>query len=251
MPPSTKPPPADVPDIASAEERMRRALGLASGRNAPGGQSRPEQSRSKPLAHPPARGSSATRPRHRFVQDGEVPVSLVSRHRPQEADTPAAAPTSGGVIEAALHQERAARERAERSLQEAHATVRDLQTKLGHAELAQREASEVAQRARDAADALRAAHQEHEARWRENLAAERAARAVTEAALAEAAGARKPAELSRRSVVAAVAAMQDAAAGPAKAPAKSAPKGTRKPASTPQPREPQPVKWWLASAKRR
>ena len=161
---------------------------------------------------------------------------------------PAAAPTNGGVIEAALHQERAARERAEQSLQEAHATVRDLQTKLGHAELAQREASEIAQGARDAADALRAAHQEHEAHWREDLAAERAARAVAEAALAEAAGARKPAELSRQSVVAAVAAMQDAAAGPAKAPAKSAPKGTRKPTSTPQPREPQPVKWWLASA---
>lgn len=111
---------------------------------------------------------------------------------------PAAAPTSRGAIEAALHQERAARERAERSLQEAVATVRDLQTKLGHAELAQREASETAQAARDAADALRAAHQEREASWHEGLTAERAARAVAEAALTEAVSAPKPAERTRR-----------------------------------------------------
>ena len=253
MPPSTKTPPADVPDIASAEdeERMRRALGLASDRNGPAGPSRPEQSLAKPSAHPPVRGSSATRPRHRFVQDGEVPVDLVARQRPQEADLSAAASTSRGAIEAALLQERAARERAERSLQEALATVRDLQTKLGHAELARREASETAQAARDAADALRAVHQEREACWQEDLVAERAARAVAEAALVEAASARKPAERTRAtsSVAAPVAAVQDAAAEPAKAIAKRAPKGTRKAASTPRQREPQPVKWWLGSAK--
>lgn len=164
---------------------------------------------------------------------------------------PAAAPTSRGAVEAALHQERAARERAERSLQEALATVRDLQTKLGHAELAQREASETVQAARDAADTLRAAHQEREARWHEDLTAERAARAVAEAALTEAAGARKPAERTRRtaSVAAPAEAVQGTAAEPAKAPAKRAPKGTRKDASTPRQREPQPVKWWLNSAK--
>jgi hypothetical protein len=187
------------------------------------------------------------------VQDGEVPVALVGRQRPQDADTSPAASTSRGAIEAALHQERAARERAERSLQEALATARDLQTKLGHAELAQREASEAAQAACDAADALRAAHQEREARWHEDLAAERAARAVAEAALAEAASAGKPAERTRgtASVGAPVAAAQDAAAEPARAPAKRAPKGTRKAASMPRQREPQPVKWWLNSAKRR
>ena len=76
---------------------------------------------------------------------------------------------------------------------------------------------------------------------------------AAEAALAEAVSARLRAERTRRavSVTALVAAVQDAAAEPAKAAAKRAPKGTRKPASTPQPREPQPVKWWLASAKRR
>ena len=227
---------------------MRRALGLASDRQGQAGQSRPDPSRSKSLAHLPVRGPSATRPRHRFVQDGEVPVAVISRQRPQDADTSAAAPTSRGAMEAALQQERAARDRAERSLQEALATVRDLQTKLGHAELAQRQASESAQAARDAADALRAAHQEREARWHEDLAAERAARAV-----AEAASAGTPAEGTRRtaSVAAPVATVQDAAPEPARTPAKRAPKGTRKAASTPRPREPQPVRWWLKSAKQR
>jgi len=246
MPPSTKTPAADVPDIASDEERMRRALGLASDGSSRAGQPRPEQSRSKPSASSPVRSSSAPRPRHRFVQDGDVPVALVGRSRPQEADMPAAAPTNRGAIEAALHQERAARDRAERSLQEALATVRDLQTKLGHAELAQREASAAAQAARDAADALRAAHQEREVRWHEDVTAARAARAA-----AEAASAPKPAERTRRTASAAApgAAMQGTAAEPAKAPAKRAPKGTRKTSSTPRQREPQPVKWWLKSGK--
>ncbi len=254
MPPSTKTSPADVPDIASAEERMRRALGLANDRAGRSGQPRPEHSPPKPSAHLPIRGPSAPRPRHRFVQDGDVPVALVGRQRPADADLSAAAPTSRGATEAALLQERAARERAERSLQEALATVRDLQTKLGHAELARREASAAAQAARDGADALRAAHQGREARWREDLTAERAMRAAAEAALAEAAGARKSAKRRIERMISATApaaAEQGAAAEPAKAVAQPAPKGTRKAASASRQREPQPVKWWLNSAKRR
>ena len=225
---------------------MRRALGLAGD-----GQGRAGQSRSKPSAPLPVRSASAPRPRHRFVQDGDVPVALVSRSRPQEADVPGATPRSQGVIEAALHQERATRERVERSLQEALATVRDLQTKLGHAELAQREASETVQAARDAADALRAAHQEREARWREDLTAGRAARAAEEAALIETASAPKLAERTRRTASEAApdAAVQGTAAEPLEAPAKRASKGMRKAASTPRQREPQPVRWWLTSVK--
>ena len=254
MPPSTKTPPADVPDIASAEERMRRALGLTGDRAGRSGQPRPEQSHPKPSAHPPVRGPSAPRPRQRFVQDGDVPVTLVGRQRPQEADLSAAASTSRGATEAALLQERAGRERAERSLQEALATVRDLQTKLGHAELARREASEAAQAARDAADALRAAHQEREALWHKDLAAKRAVRVAAEAALAEAAGARKPAARKIERMVSAAApaaAEQGVAAESVQAVAKRALKETCKGASTPRQREPQPVKWWLNSAKRR
>jgi len=80
-----KPPLPDLPrpdtsDPELAEERMRRALGFASNRNGQGAPPRPEQ-QSKPLARPAGR-APGDRPRQRFVQDGEVPVTLVGRHRP-------------------------------------------------------------------------------------------------------------------------------------------------------------------------
>ena len=89
------------------------------------------------------------------MQDGAVPVTTLNRHRPDEADGLSA---SHAVIEVALQDERAARLRAERSLQEALAMAHDLQTKLGHAELAQREMLEMAQMTRAVADALRVEH---------------------------------------------------------------------------------------------
>ena len=236
-------------DPEVVEQRMRRALGLTGDRVGRDSQSRPEQPRPTPESRPAGR-TSAGKPRHRFVQDGAVPVTLVSRRRPDEADGPAA---SHAATEAALQDERAVRARAERALQEALATVRDLQTKLGHAELARREASGTAEAARAAANPLRAEHQERELRWHEDLAAARAARAVVDAALAEAVSARKPVERTRRAASAAapIPAVQDVAAEPAEAAAKRAPKRTRRAASTPRQREPQPVKWWLKSAKRR
>jgi len=229
---------------------MRRALGLTGGRAV---RSSPAQTE-RPQAGPPVRSasrSSADKPRHRFVQDGAVPVTVISRHRSDEADGPSA---SRAAIEAALRDERAARERAERSLQEALAMVRDLQTKLGHADLARREASEKAEAARAAADSLRTEHQERELRWHEDLAAERAARLLAEAALAEATCAREPAKWTRASAPAAQPALdlQDASPAPvAKAPAKPAAKRTRKVGSEARQREPRPVKWWLNSARRR
>ena len=167
-------------DPEADEQRMRRALGLTGDRV--GRDSPPQAEQRRPtLEGRPAGRTSADKPRHRFVRDGTVPVTLVNRRHPDEADGSAAGRT---VIEATLQDERAARAKAERRLQEALATVHDLQTMLGHAELARREAAEVAQAARDAADALRTAHQEHEARWHEDLAAERAARAVVEGTVA-------------------------------------------------------------------
>ena len=236
-------------DPEAVEQRMRRALGLTGDRVGRGSPSQPEQPRLPPEGRHTGR-TSAGKSRHRFVQDGAVPVTLVSRRRPDEADGPAA---SHAATEAALQDERAARARAEQALQEALATVRDLQTKLGHAELAQREAFAAAEAARDAADTLRATHQETEALWQADLAAERAVRAMAEAALAEAVSAGQPTEQTRRaaSPAAPAAAMQDASAEPAKAAAKRAPKEARKAASKPRQREPQPVKWWLKSAKRR
>ncbi len=250
MPPLPNSPPSNAPDTASVEERMRRALGLTGNR---AGRSSPAQTE-RPQAGPPHRPagrSSADKPRHRFVPDGAVPGTVISRHRPDEADGP---PTNRAAIEAALRDERAARERAERSLQEALATVRDLQTKLGHAELARWEASGAADAARAAADTLRAEHQEREQRWHEELAAERAARAAAEAALAEATRVREPAKRPRASAPTGQPALdlRDASPAPrAKVPARAAVKRTRKAAKAPGQHEPEPVKWWLRSVRRR
>ena len=229
---------------------MRRALGLTGDRAAG---SRPLQTE-RPQAGPPSRSagrSSADKPRHRFVQDGAVPVTILNRHRLDEAN---GSPVSRTAIEAALQDERAARDRAERSLQEALATVRDLQTKLGHAELGHREAAGTAEAARAAADSLRAEHQERELRWHKDFAAERAARTAAEAALAKATRAREPAKQTRVSAPAAQPALdlQDALPAPmAKALAKTVVKQAPKAASEPGQHEPEPVKWWLRSVRRR
>jgi len=225
---------------------MRRALGLTGDR---GGRSSLAQTERPQAGLPgrPAGRSSADRPRHHFVQDGAMPVTLVNRHRPDEAD---GASASRAAIEAALQEERTARAKAERSLQDALATVHDLQTKLGHAELARREASDTAQAARAEMDTLRAEHQEQELRWIQDLAAERAARTAAEAALAEAANARGQAARTRRlpSAVEPAVQVQDTAPAPA---AKAAAKRTRKSAAEPRQRELQPVKWWLKSTRKR
>lgn len=228
---------------------MRRALGLTGDRAV---RSSPLQIK-RPQAGPPGQSagrSSADKPRHRFVQDGAVPVTILNRHRPDEADGLSA---SHAAIEATLQDERIARIKAERSLQETLATVHDLQTKLGHAELAHREALATAQAGRAEADAFRAEHEEQELRWTQDLAAERAARAAAEAALAEAASARGPAKRTRPSTSAALPLLdlQDASLLPeAAAPAKATAKRERK-AAQPRQRELQPVKWWLKSARKR
>jgi len=250
MPPLPKLPPPNAPDTLSVEERMRRALGLTGDRAGRSSPSQTERPHVGPLGRSAGR-SSADKPRHRFVQDGAVPVTVVNRHRGDNADAPA---PGHGAIEAALQDERAARERAERSLQEALATIRDLQTKLGHAELARREASGTAETALAAADVLRAEHQARELRWHEDLGAERAARLAAEAALAEATRTHGPAKRTRVSAPAAQPALdlQDASLPPmANALAKPVAKRTRKSAVEPQQREPQPVKWWLRSARKR
>lgn len=229
---------------------MRRALGLTGDRAVRSSPPRTERPQAGPPGQPVGR-ASADRPRRRFVPDGAVPVTVISRHRSDEAD---GLPTSRAAIEAALQDERAARDRAERSLQEALAVVRDLQTKLGHAELAHREASATAQAARAEADALRAEHQEQVLRWTEDLAAERATRLAPEAALAGATHAREPVKRTRISASATQPALdlQDASPAPvAKAPAKAAVRRTRKAATASGQHEPEPVKWWLRSVRRR
>lgn len=245
MPPLPNSPSPKALDTLSVEERMRRALGLTSD-SAGHSTSPPEQQRAGSQGRLTGR-SSADKPRHRFVQDGAVPVTVVNRHRPDEADGLSA---GRAAVEAALQDERAARAKAERSLQEALATVHDLQTKLGHAELAHREASGTVQAARAAVDALRAEHRERELRWTQNLAAERAARTAAEAALIEAASVPRQAARTRRPPSTVEPALTAQGTLPAAA-AKVAAKRGRKALTEPRQHEPKPVKWWLKSARKR
>jgi hypothetical protein len=103
---------------------MRRALGL---RN-----TAPTQDR--PVPPPTSPGASHSQ-RRRFIRDGEVPVSVI--HRDQD-DTPGT--NKLDVTRQALREQIAAREHAEHLLQEAQATVHDLQTKLAHERIARDEA---------------------------------------------------------------------------------------------------------------
>lgn len=138
---------------------MRRALGLAGGAAKPNVADRQES---------PQRPAERFGPGHnvhkrRFVQDGEVPVTVVSNRRDAGGDAVLhRAPSVGGApsrleaAENALAHETAARHQAERALAEAQALVHDLQTKLGHAELARVEAVQGHRREQETVLALRA-----------------------------------------------------------------------------------------------
>jgi hypothetical protein len=101
----------------ATEAQMRRALGLHN--------SSPTQA--VPLPTKPSPG--ALRPqRRRFVRDGEVPVSVI--HRDQ----------GDASARQALRAQVVTREHAAHLLQDAQATIHDLQTKLVHERLARDEA---------------------------------------------------------------------------------------------------------------
>lgn len=104
---------------------MRRALGLC------------EDSSSAPRDAPPSSVPiGAARPhRHRFVRDGEVPVTVVHR---DHADG-----TGINRIDAAwqaLSEQVKAREQAEHQLQEARTMIQTLETKLAHERIGKDEA---------------------------------------------------------------------------------------------------------------
>lgn len=146
-------------DIQTAETQMRRALGL-NGPSRPVQQQRPEQ----------ARG------RHRFVQDGGVPVVVLNR---SENDPAGALKARVAELEAALEAERTAHAVTKRAWQEAQSAAQALQTRLAHAELAHRDALEVERQTRETVEA-----------------ALREARAAAERAAAKAPR-RKPAETAQ------------------------------------------------------
>jgi hypothetical protein len=202
--------------------------------------------------------------RRRFVQDGEVPVTVVRRDAP-DAGGGQAGPTSSRLqrVEAALAAETTGRERAEKALHEAQATVQALQTKMGHNDLAKTEAVAASKRHADEIvtlkEELAAAAElsrELEARAHE---AEEELRAVR-AELMEDRRGRKLAERLLRD------ASEGAALGPTHQPRDAtaraqvehvAPRRGRPPivrAAEPE-EESEPVKWWLlptkAAAKRR
>ena len=153
--------PPDSKELQDAEAQVRRALGLN------------DRPAAVPQRTQPAFPSNDTyQPKRRtFVRDGEVPVTVV-RHA--NGDT--------GQLEAARTAMRslaAAKERAERTLTDAQAHVRDLQTKLGHERLTR---DEIVQRAdatqRSAEQALQALRSELAV---EKLGRERAEQSLREA----------------------------------------------------------------------
>jgi chromosome segregation ATPase len=176
-------------------------------------------------------------------------------------------------VEAALANETAARAQTERALVEARAGVRDLQTKIGHADLAKNEAQDALRREREAIAGLRqeleAVRANAEAMRRRGAAAERCitnhedliaeerqARRSLEKSLRAAEAARDEAERLLRTLsehapqpVAQVLLSHDHS----QAPVVSGPRTRGRPAVTRQPTlpelEPEPVKWWLMPPK--
>ena len=116
-------------DDEATESRMRLALGLRG-----------------PAGQPPQQRADQARARHKFVQDGGVPVVVLNSRGDQDAAIKARA----AELEAQLEAERAAHAATRRSLQEAQAAAQGLQTRLAHAELAHRDALASAQQALEA-----------------------------------------------------------------------------------------------------
>lgn len=246
-----------APPMDDAEQAMRRALGLY------GDTPRPRQEGERSDLAPRTGGgfSPGGLHRRRFVQDGEVPVTVVRRDTPDSTHGGAgqAAPTSSRLqrVEAALASETAGRERAERSLHEAQAALQALQTKMGHNDLAKNEAVAASKRLTDEIVTLKEELSASEERLKEvqaraeeaeedlravrsDLAEERRARKLAERLLREATD--EPAQV----VVHEVAPAQRAPEQIERIPARRG----RPPAVHAEPEnEPEPVKWWLLPTK--
>lgn len=238
---------------------MRRALGLFGATPRPRQDPEPQQT----LRNGGGGGGFAQgggMHRRRFVQDGEVPVTVVRR------DEQAAAPLSPQSsrlqrVEAALAAETAARERAERALQEAQIAVQTLQTKIGHNELAKNEALSASKRDREEIITLRqeisgfggrlkelteraeTAEQELTA-LRDDLAEERRARDLAERLLAEAnenlEAANRPSTTGSSNPRVAVQAIE-------RPPARRGRPPNPRPVEPELELEAEPVKWWLSA----
>ena len=151
---------ADNNPISDVEAQMRRALGLYGGMRQRVDNDRGEQpvrmtDRFGPQGgnHGGTIGGNQGLHRRRFVQDGEIPVTVVRRDATSDSNAPQSSRLQR--TEAALAAETAARDRAERALHDAQAQLSALQTKIGHAELSRVEAVDIARREREVATQLR------------------------------------------------------------------------------------------------
>jgi hypothetical protein len=169
---------SDDARLRATETQMRHALGLH--------------------GDTPTRSSaSGSQPQRRqFVRDGEVPVTVI--HRSHHADGEVGT-NQLDASRQAVRSEAAARERTQRLLEEEQATIRDLQTKLGHERLAKDEALETVRQLETETRVF--AHNQETAEV--ELAAERLARHNAEVALAEALEAGMEADGRLRQVIAA------------------------------------------------
>lgn len=272
----------DPAPIDEAESQMRKALGLLGDapRHRPDAERTEVNSRSSGSPGPFGGGLH----RRRFVQDGDVPVTVLRRDQqhdsiPHRAAPSNATPTTSRLqrAESSLAAESTMREKAERALSEAQSAVRDLQTKVGHAELAKNEALETLHRERENVAQGRTQFDGLQADLtsvRDELAELTSTLEQTQELLEEERRARKAAEKAQKSAETAceeaerlvhalsetetVAAPVPAPAPVAIAPAKAA-KSSRGAAkangdlfAAEAPRrgtaEPEPVKWWLNSA---
>jgi hypothetical protein len=177
--------PQDDARLRATEAQMRQALGLHG--NTP----------SRSTADHPTTSTSGSQPqRRRFVRDGEVPVTVIRRDYQPDGEPGI---NQLDAARQAVRSEAMARERAERSLEEAQITIRDLQTKVAHERLARNEALEAAQRVGTAEQVVQQTLQSVQA----ELVAERLALRNTEDALAEAQEGRLEAEAQLRDAIAA------------------------------------------------
>ena len=270
--------PGDSGAVDVAESQMRKALGLLgeSSRN------RQELERTEQPSRMGDRfgGGAGGLHRRRFVQDGDIPVTVLRREPGYEQPAyrgvaAPAAPTSSRLqrTEAALAAETASREKAERSWAETQFALRDLQTKIGHADLAKNEAVEALRRERESIGQLRADGEALEARLQEALEqvriAEQQAQAFQEQ-LADERHTRKAAEKALRTTESArdtaeqlVRTLSEETAAPPPTQVRFEP--VRRPRVVAEPEivatpvrrgrppavvvvaesEPEPVKWWL------
>jgi len=140
---------------------MRLALGLGT---------RPANTGQAAATSSPAQAShDSVRQRRRFAQDGDVPVVILHRGR----DSEAGGENKLAALSAELREERAARAKSERALDEANQLISSLKTQLKHTEMTLEEKLRRESEFRAQADAL--------------LATERQARQQAETKAAEAA----------------------------------------------------------------